>query len=92
MWLFIQVMTTNFQYAGSCGEEAWGHRSSYSASQLGSLDIMSEAVSYFLNAKLDRVPLPLLSEISLGASSAYDIDSGTRALPLRLGELRPGLP
>ncbi|CAK0812682.1 unnamed protein product, partial [Prorocentrum cordatum] len=36
--------------------------------------------------------LALLSEISTRASSACDIDSGARARPLRLGELRPGLP
>ena len=76
----------------SCGEEAWGHHPHYTAAQLDSLAIMSEAVGYFLEKKLGVVQLPLLSEISLRGSSAYDIDNGTRALHLRLGELRPGLP
>ncbi|CAK0814337.1 unnamed protein product, partial [Prorocentrum cordatum] len=87
-----QVMLTNYQYAGTCGEEAWGHHSHYSAAQANAVEVMREAVSYFLRGDLGRVQLPLLSEISTRASSAYDIDSGTRALPLRLGELRPGLP
>ncbi|CAK0868476.1 unnamed protein product [Prorocentrum cordatum] len=87
-----QVMLTNYQYAGTCGEEAWGHHSHYSAAQVNAVEVMREAVSYFLGGDLGRVQLPLLSEISTRASSAYDIDSGTRALPLRLGELRPGRP
>ncbi|CAK0799563.1 unnamed protein product, partial [Prorocentrum cordatum] len=86
------VMLTNYQYAGTCGEEAWGHHSHYSAAQANAVEVMREAVSYFLGGDLGRCQLPLLSEISTRASSAYDIDSGTRALPLRLGELRPGLP
>ncbi|CAK0897757.1 unnamed protein product, partial [Prorocentrum cordatum] len=92
LWVFIQVMLTNYQYAGTCGEEAWGHHSHYSAAQVNAVEVTREAVSYFLGGDLGRVQLPLLSEISTRASSAYDIDSGTRALPLRLGELRPGLP
>ncbi|CAK0793653.1 unnamed protein product, partial [Prorocentrum cordatum] len=92
MWVFVQVMLTNYQYAGSCGEEAWGHHSHYSSAQVRAIAVMREAVSYFLEGNLGVVQLPLLSEISTRASSAYDIDSSTRALPLRLGELRPGLP
>eukprot|EP00959_Pyramimonas_sp_CCMP1952_P212235 4441255-Pyramimonas_sp.AAC.1 len=44
MWVFAQVMLTNYQYAGSCGEEAWGHHSHYSSAQVRAIAVMREAV------------------------------------------------
>ncbi|CAK0864711.1 unnamed protein product [Prorocentrum cordatum] len=87
-----KLLLASYQYAGSCGDEARGRRPCCSAAQRCSMRALSEAAPHLLGSGMARAQLPLLRDISVRASSAYDIDSGAHALLLRLDELRPGLP
>lgn len=92
IWIWLVTAALNYEYIGSYECDHWRHRSECTVAQRIAQRHISEAAEYFSQSALRVLTMLTWSEEIKRNIIDYNGDEGCTALPLKLGELLPGLP
>ena len=91
-WTILCVFALNFEFCGRCEEGASRICRRWSAAQTAAVTRIQSAVQYYLRDALTAFPPTDWAKLADSVRVDYSLNVVARSLPLRLGELRPGLP
>ena len=91
-WTFVVIILLNYEYTGRLSDAGWFHKEQLSEAQQRAVNLIVEAVGVYTEDATE--PFESIDWDALAAKVSFDYSGGEveRALPLRLPELRPGLP
>ncbi|CAK0790348.1 unnamed protein product [Prorocentrum cordatum] len=90
-WLYLSVVALNYAFCGRA-QEGWRHRPTLSKAQTQVYVHLKSRAAALAEDPLAMVVVPAIDELAGGCGSAYEGETGVKALPCRLCELAPGLP
>ncbi|CAK0898088.1 unnamed protein product, partial [Prorocentrum cordatum] len=90
-WLHFSVVALNYAFCGRA-QEGWRHRPTLSKAQTQVYVHLKSRAAALAEDPLAMVVAPAIDELAGGWGSAYEGETGVKALPCRLCELAPGLP
>ncbi|CAK0822222.1 unnamed protein product, partial [Prorocentrum cordatum] len=90
-WLHLSVVALNCAFCGRA-QEGWRHRPTLSKAQTQVYVHLKCRAAALAEDPLAMVVVPAIDELAGGCGSAYEGETGVKALPCRLCELAPGLP
>ncbi|CAK0906331.1 unnamed protein product, partial [Prorocentrum cordatum] len=90
-WLRLSVVALNYAFYGRA-QEGWRHRPALSEAQTQVYVHLKSRAAALAEDPLAMVVVPAIDELAGGCGSAYEGETGVKALPCRLCELAPGLP
>ncbi|CAK0891073.1 unnamed protein product [Prorocentrum cordatum] len=90
-WLHLSAVALNYAFCGRA-QEGWRHRPTLSKAQTQVYVHLKSRAAALAEDPLAMVAAPAIDELAGGCGSAYEGESGVKALPCRLCELAPGLP
>ncbi|CAK0900380.1 unnamed protein product [Prorocentrum cordatum] len=92
VWTFLSVLGLNYLYLGHLSKDRWEAAGRLSEVQAASLRVIGETVEWRVGDALAAVDIPFWPQEMKKTKSSYDLEEDCRALPLKFGELEPGLP
>ena len=92
MWSFLVILGLNFEYCGHLSDSQWKHNSIPSLAQSQVLNNIQQNVAYFLKSSPSEIQAPDWHEVIKSKKMDYDGQEVSHAMPIKLEELRPGLP
>ncbi|CAK0900771.1 unnamed protein product [Prorocentrum cordatum] len=92
VWTFLSALGLNYLYLGHLSTDRWEAAGRLSEVQAASLRVIGEAVEWRVGDALAAVDVPFWPQEMKKTKSSYDLEEDCRALPLKFGELEPGLP
>ncbi|CAK0901953.1 unnamed protein product [Prorocentrum cordatum] len=90
-WLHLSVVALNYVFCGR-SQGSWSHRLTLSKAQARVYVHLKSRAAALAEDPLAMVVAPAIDELAGGCESAYEGETGVKALPCRLCELAPGLP
>ncbi|CAK0805394.1 unnamed protein product, partial [Prorocentrum cordatum] len=90
-WLHLSVVALNYAFCGRA-QEGWRHKPTLSKAQTQVYVHLKSRAAALAEDPLAMVVVPAIDELAGGCGSAYEGETGVKALPCRLCELAPGLP
>ncbi|CAK0821597.1 unnamed protein product, partial [Prorocentrum cordatum] len=92
VWTFLSALGLNYLYLGHLSKDRWEAAGRLSEVQAASLRVIGETVEWRVGDALAAVDVPFWPQEMKKTKSSYDLEEDCRALPLKFGELEPGLP
>ncbi|CAK0851959.1 unnamed protein product, partial [Prorocentrum cordatum] len=89
---FLSALGLNYLYLGHLSKGRWEAAGRLSEVQAASLRVIGETVEWRVGDALAAVDIPFWPQEMKKTKSSYDLEEDCRALPLKFGELEPGLP
>jgi hypothetical protein len=92
IWSWLIILGLNLEFVGRLECTSWSHPGVLNASQVAALGVVEGAALYFQVHGATNVTFPIWKDVVDKSRVDYNLDETFMVVPLKLGELLPGLP